>query len=101
MVDLWDEEIAPGAERQLKVFVINDLYRNWKGTVDLQILRGKQVVGKQSKPCTVEGLGREILTFEQKFPTEAGDYRLVAQLAGDDGKRVRSLRDFKVVASSK
>ena len=101
MVDLWDEEIAPGAERQVKVFVINDLYRNWEGTVDLQILRGKQVVGKQSKPCTVESLGREILIFEQKFPNEAGDYRLVAQLAGDDGRPVRSIRDFKVVASSK
>jgi len=101
MVDLWDEEIAPGAERQVKVFVINDLYRNWKGTVDLQILRGKQIFGKQSKPCTVESLGREILTFEQKFPTEAGNYRLVAQLAGDDGRPVRSIRDFKVVASSK
>jgi len=101
MVDLWDEEITPGAERQVKVFVINDLYRNWKGTVDLQILRDKQVVSRQSKPCTVESLGREILTFEQKFPIEAGDYRLVAQLAGDDGKPVRSIRDFKVVASSK
>jgi beta-galactosidase len=101
MLDLWDEEISPGAERQVKVFVISDLYRNWKGTVDLQIVRGKQVVGKQSKPCTVESLGREILAFEQKFPTEAGDYRLVAQLAGDDGKPVRSIRDFKVVASSK
>ncbi len=101
MLDFWDEQLAPGAERPLKVFVINDLYRSYMGAVDLRIVRGKRVIFKQSKPCTVAGLGREILTFDQKFPTEAGRYRLVARLLAADGTPVQSLRDFKIAASSK
>ena len=96
MVDFWDEQVAPGAEREVKVFVINDLYENFKGTVEMRIVRGRKVVSKQSKPCTVGGLGREILTFEQKFPAETGQCRLVARLVSNDGKSVHSLRDFKV-----
>ena len=98
MVDFWDEQVAPGAEREVKVFVINDLYENFKGTVEMRIDRGKKVVSKQSRPCTVGGLGREILTFEQKFPAETGRCRLVARLVSNDGKSVQSLRDFKVAA---
>jgi len=99
MVDFWDEQLAPAAQRQLKVFVVNDLYENWKGTVDLRIVRGKKVVSKQSKACTVDGLGREILTFDEKFPTEIGKYRLEAQLISGSDKGASSLRDFEIVAS--
>ncbi|MBN2269628.1 MAG: hypothetical protein JXN61_03385 [Sedimentisphaerales bacterium] len=99
MVDFWDEEVAPLARRQIKVFVINDLYEDWEGTVELRIVRGKKVVSKESKPCTVGGLGREILTFEAKFPAEIGKYRLEAQLVSKAGKGPTSFREFEVVAS--
>ena len=96
MVDFWDEEVAPSARRQVKVFVINDLYENWEGTVELRIVRGKKVVSSQSKPCTVAGLGREILTFEEKFPAEIGKYRLEAQLISKAGNGATSFREFEI-----
>ncbi len=99
MIDFWDEEISGGAERPLKVFVINDLHEEWKGTVSLRIVRGSSTVSEQTKDCTVSPLGREILTFEQKFPQQAGEYQIIGELIKVDGAVVRSLRDFKIVSA--
>ena len=99
MLDFWDEEISGGTERSLKVFVINDLHKEWKGTVRLRIVRGNSTVADQTKDCTVEPLGREILTFEQKFPQQAGEYQIIGELIKVNGAVVRSLRDFKIVSA--
>jgi len=97
MIDFWDEELAAGSERQLKVYVVNDPPRMWSGDVRVVLRRGSETVGEQSKHCVIRSLGREILTFEQKFPGEAGDYQLVAELVTAEGNTVRSLRDFKIL----
>jgi len=99
MIDFWDEEISGGAERPVKVFVINDLHEEWKGTVKLRIVRGSSTVSEQTKDCTVEPLGREILTFDQKFPQQVGEYQVIGELIKVDGSVVRSLRDFKIVST--
>ncbi|MBN2137059.1 MAG: hypothetical protein JW720_04580 [Sedimentisphaerales bacterium] len=100
MVDFWNEEAVAGDERELKVFVINDLYEDWKGTVELRILRGRrEEVARQSRPCTVEALGREVLSFKVKFPAETGRYRLAAQLLSQGERPIRSMRDFRIIAN--
>jgi hypothetical protein len=99
MLDFWDEKIESGANCKFKVFVINDLYDKWTGTVRLRIMRGKNTVSRQSRDCTVSPLGREILTFEQEFPEQAGEYTIVGELVRVNGKVVRSLRDFKIVTA--
>ncbi len=96
MLDFWAEHIPPGATRQLEVYVINDQYNDWKGTVRVQIMRGENIVSTQSKECAVAPLGQKILTVRQTFPKESGDYTIIAELTGKGGKRIRSLRDFKV-----
>jgi len=98
MIDFWGQDLTAGQEQQFKVFVINDLYSNWKGAVVLRVVRGDQIISQQSDTCSVDGLGREIVTFTQKIPENAGDYQLVAELAGADGQLVRSVREFKVVS---
>ena len=99
MIDFWGQDLTAGEEHQFKVFVLNDLYDNWKGSVGLHIVRGDEVVSRQLVTCRVDGLGREILTFTLKVPAEAGDYQLVAEMPGVGGGAVRSLRDFKVVSA--
>ena len=98
MLDFWDEEISGGSERRLKIFVINDLHKEWTGTVRIRIVRGKSTITEQTKDCTVGSLGREILTFVQKFPQQGGEYQIVGELIKVDGAVVRSLRDFKIVS---
>ncbi len=97
MINFWDEELTGEIERRFNVFVINDLHRKWEGTVRFLVMRGGQIVTERSKGCSVSGLGREILSFEQRIPDRTGEYQLVAELVTADGNVVRSLRDFKVV----
>jgi hypothetical protein len=101
MIDFWDEELVSGSEHQFKVFVINDLYYNWKGTIRLLIERDGQVITEQSKSCTIDSLAREVISFTQTVPGEIGEYQLVAELVGTGNSVVRSLRDFKVTAVGK
>jgi len=99
MLDFWDEEVKSGTERRFKVFVINDLYEKWTGSVRLRIIRGDKTVVEQTKDCTVTPLGREILTFEQEFPQETGEYTIIGELVKVNGAVIRSLRDLKVVSA--
>ncbi len=99
MIDFWDDEIPGGTERSLKVFVINDLHKEWKGTVSLRIVRDNVTVAEQTKDCTIGPLEREILTFVQKFPQRNGEYQIIGELIKVDGAVVRSLRDFKIVSA--
>jgi len=101
MIDFWDEELVSGVERRFKVFVINDLGYDWKGIVRLRIVRGSKTISEQSKDCAVSPFAREMLTFEQEFPKQGGEYQLIAELVAADGAVVRSLRDFKVVPAGK
>jgi len=102
LVDMAEpaEELAGGTECQFKIYVINDLYQDWTGTVRLRIVRSAQTIAEQARNCTVGSLAREILTFEQEFPKQAGEYQLVAELVGANSAVVRSLRDFKIVPAS-
>jgi hypothetical protein len=99
MIDFWDGEVAAGSKSRFKVFVINDLYRTWKGNIRVTIRRGDEVVAEKNRNCAVGSLEREILTFEQEFPPENGDYQLVAELVTPEGNKVRSLRDFKITSA--
>ncbi|MEJ2702314.1 MAG: glycoside hydrolase family 2 TIM barrel-domain containing protein [Sedimentisphaerales bacterium] len=99
MVDFWGGELAAGAEHEFKVYVINDLYDPWQGTVRFRMMRGDQTIAEQSGVCTVNALDRQVPSFTQAVPKETGDYQLVVELDAVDGKTVRSLRDFKVVSA--
>ena len=98
MLDFWKEEVAPGSQRQLKVYVINDLDRPWHGPVRLYFLRADQKLPAQTETQTgdIPPAGRKIIALAATFPTEPGRYTLVAELRDDNGKPVRSLRDLTV-----
>jgi beta-galactosidase len=97
MIDFWGGDLAAGAEREFKIYVINDLYSDWVGTVRLRVVRGEQIVAEQSGICSVDGLGRQIVSFTQTVPDRIGEYQLVVELDAGDGNTVRSFRDFNVV----
>jgi hypothetical protein len=99
MLDLWDEALPPGENRQLKVYLINDRYQDWKGEVRLRISQLGRSVQVKAQSCQVQALGREIVTFEQPVPERPGSYTIVAELTDSTGKVIRSLRDFTVPAS--
>jgi hypothetical protein len=111
-INKWDDKFSPGQEVEVPVIVINDLYKDWKGSVYLRILRGEETISEQSKNCAVTSLGQETLSFDVTIPNEQGQYQLAAELitgvsqtrknafgGPTEGVPVRSLRDFNVASS--
>jgi len=96
MVDFYADKIDAGATRSIPVVVINDLDETWSGPVVLRVRSGKKCIFEMKQSCSVEQLGDARLTFDVKFPAQAGEYTVEAELTGLDGDPVRSVRDFKV-----
>jgi beta-galactosidase len=97
-INKWDDQFSPGAEIQVPVIAINDLYKDWKGDVHLRILCGGKTITEQAQNCAVKSLGQETLSFNITIPNEQGKYQFVAELV-NEGTPVRSLRDFDVTSS--
>jgi beta-galactosidase len=96
MLDFWSEELSAGDNPgPVRVYVINDLEREWKGRLRLRLMQGKRTVAQQNRRGAVAGYGREILTFQPTWPTQPGHYMLVAEIEAG-GSTVRSERQFTV-----
>jgi len=97
MIDYWDDELPPGATAKIPVVVINDLYEKQAVSVQLSVMKGDETIVEQSKPCTIEPLGKTTVQFQLTTPKESGEYRLVAELTRDGAEPVRSVRVFNVL----
>lgn len=95
MLDFWEEQAAPGSERKVKVYVINDRQVPWQGDVRLRIEGQEKVLARAA--CEVAPLGQQIVELGFRAPGSVGRYTLAAELI--DGKEtIQSLRDFQVAA---
>ncbi|HKI88103.1 MAG TPA: hypothetical protein VKA38_03685, partial [Draconibacterium sp.] len=95
MINFWDIKVNVGAEKEIEIYAINDLYDDWSGKLKIQILKGDEAVLSQTKEITIPALEREIIKTQVEFPSEKGDYQLVAEI-NLDGESVKSIRDFSV-----
>jgi hypothetical protein len=98
MADFWADTVSPGEQREVAVVVTNDLGQRQTGRVRLRVLAGSRAVFSANVAATVEPWAQSIARFTVPMPRQPGDYRLEASLAGGVPEKVRSLRDFKVVA---
>ncbi len=96
MLDFWDETLPTNTEQMFNVYVINDLYQDWEGTVELSLTKDGKTLATQSQKAPVPALGRDVLRFVRTTPKAPGEYTLVAQLKDNTGAVVRSLRDVKI-----
>ncbi len=95
MLDFWEEEVPLEARKEVKIYVINDLYRDWEGKVELRLKEGDDTLDVWSQSCQVTALGREILSFTVDLPGTPGQFELSAELEGASGELIRSVREFK------
>jgi hypothetical protein len=94
LIATYDKRYEPGAELDVPVFVINDLYDEWRGDVTLSIDGTDMSVARQ---VTVPSLGRETADFNIRLPEQPGRYTMVAELELAREK-VRNLRDFEIIS---
>jgi len=102
MIDRWEQEYQTGSEIDIPIYVTNDLYENWQGTLRLSLVRYDEVLTTQQTDCSVQGLGQTIISLRNTIPVATGSYQFVAELvANETGESVTmSLRDFQAVANS-
>ncbi len=96
MLDLWDENLPPQVEKEMKVYVINDFDRDWQGEVRTRLMHNGRTIHESAQNCRVPALGREIVTVHETIPGSPGKYTLIAELTDASGNIIRSLRDFSV-----
>ena len=92
MLDLWDEELARGQKRPIKIVVTNDLQTTWRGEIRLRW----QQLGRRgdlgAKPITVEPYGQSEVFLEWSVPDRSGECELIAERISDAGDVVTSRR---------
>jgi beta-galactosidase len=96
MIDDWAERYEAGKPHGFTVVLINDLHKDWKGTLTLRLLRNGRPVQQQELKTDVPALGRTALSATIVMPTEPGPYKVEAALDGTPTGKVISLRDFMV-----
>jgi hypothetical protein len=99
MLNVWDETMSAGSERDLEVIAINDLEQSWEGSIRLTMIGGASPSMDLEEPCEIPGFGRLSVKFSVAIPSEPGEYTIVAELVRGQDSRVRSLRDVRVVVS--
>jgi beta-galactosidase len=97
MVDFWNDEILPGKVQDFPVTVINDLEKNWKGTVNYKLIYEGKIVREKNLPAEVPGFGTVKLVFTDTISFGYGNYQVVATLLHSEAGPVSSLRDFSVL----
>jgi len=95
MINFWDKKVMADSEKEIEIYAINDLDKDWKGRMTLYISKGSNMVNTQEKELTIPALEREIIKFHFEMPSEKGKYKLVAEI-DLHGEVVRSIREFSI-----
>ena len=95
MINFWDNKINPDEEKDISIYAINDLYDDWQGKLTFKILKESEQITSEVRDITIPSLGRQLLNFHVKMPSEKGNYELIAQL-NLNGEEIKSIREFSV-----
>jgi len=93
MVKFWEKSAVAGKTLAVPIYLINDTYTEYSGTVQFSLFRGDRVYMKQSVPVKLDGLDQKILSLEVPVPAEKGPVQLKAEIQYN-GEVVASIRDF-------
>lgn len=98
MVDYWRGNGFAGRPATIPVRLLNDLDRPWSGDVTLRLRRadGGAPAFEQKQPARLDPFGTGKVEFGFTWPETPGEHVLEAELAGADGRPVRSTRDITV-----
>ncbi len=97
MIDAWAEAYEAGSSHEFALVVINDLQKEWKGTVRLRVLRDGKTLEEREVNAAVPALGSVGLKAALRMPGEPGPCQIEAVLMKTPAGDVRSLRDFTVM----
>jgi hypothetical protein len=94
MLEEWGNEIETGKDHNFNIKTINDLEKEWSGTVYLQILKDNKTVASSSIKLIIPGYGQKEVTFSCRTPKIPGVYTVIASLQKKGEKTVKSIREI-------
>jgi len=100
-IEAWPEEIPATSspeETEFDVTVINDVPKEWQGTVRFSLLNGQKSQSKIDRQVTVPASETLGVSFKMAYPAGIGSYAFVAELLNSENEVItRSIRKFDVV----
>ncbi|TWU42638.1 glycoside hydrolase family 2 protein [Novipirellula artificiosorum] len=97
MLDFWQSEMSAGGTKKFKLYVTNDLPSEFTNEIVVKLVRGNDVLTQQSFRPVVAAFGQQIQSLEMEFPSEQGEYELVAEYQDASGETVTSRRPFRII----
>lgn len=94
MLDEWGTEIECSKPHNFKILTINDLEKDWQGSVRLQILNAGKVITEKAVPLIIPRYGQKKVSIFCNTPKRAGQYTVVASLEKRDEHSVKSVREI-------
>jgi beta-galactosidase len=96
MIDFWDDTIPQGEIRSISLKAINDLDKDWRGSVSLRILKNGEIILQKSCPILIRAYGSKDLSFVLKMPSVKGKFSMEAVLLNTPFGTVKSIREFNL-----
>jgi hypothetical protein len=94
MLDEWGNKIDCNKPHSFKILAINDLGKEWKGTISLRILKNDKQVLQKSTPLVISAYGQKSATIICHTPDVPGTYTVEAVLDNVNGRPVKSIREI-------
>jgi hypothetical protein len=73
---------------------INDLAKEWKGNIHVQISKDGTTVGEVSKPLIIPGYGQKAVSILCETPITPGKYTVIASLGKTGERPIKSTREI-------
>jgi beta-galactosidase len=96
MADFWDDAIPGGTDREIPVIAINDLTREWKGTVRFRILDGEKIVTESTSEIVLAPSGKTDCSFHTGRGLKSGNYVIEVALVDTPFGTIKSIRNFRI-----
>ncbi len=94
---LWEDQITPGTQKDISIVLLNDLPDPILKSVKLFFVKDYLEVSQTIiPPVEVGPSGKVIIETTLSFPTEPGDYKLIAEIIDQNNNPVRSVRKIEI-----
>lgn len=94
MLDEWGNEIECNRLHTFKILTINDLRKDWKGQVQLRILRDNKPIIQKSINVYITAYGQDSVAIKCKTPALPGKYVVEAVLLNGHNRPIKSIREL-------
>ncbi len=96
MIDFWDDSVKKDSRFSIRVTMINDLEKDWNGSIMLKLKKNDKVVLESSKEVKISGFGHNKTDFILDTKGLEGNFTIEVALNETPFGTIKSIRNFKI-----